>query len=623
MFPGFDVNRWDDHIFWMWRYSNLRFLGYYLSRGLDYGAAHDWQKRWHDLQDMGWGLWPLWVPYNEHDGHQMATADGGDHGRLAAELARWARIERGATIYLDIEPTLFGVKRPEELARRPGIERYVRSWCREVIAHGYYPGVYCKRQDANAILGPKFRTEGISAFPVAVPGKRCRAGWDRRNFRLPKLPPSRWGIGLEDTWTSQADMIGCQFDWYRAGREFEDADWPGPDGRPDGSRDFDWDMCRVSDPSHPRAAVSVVGARDRDPTSPGNYTDSLHLFVIRINTIMHGQRANDGKVAWTTVFSPSDIGPELAPEEDGFDPVIGAAVSRQPGHMDLFALSQDGRLRTAWLNPQEQFPGHSWTVSGSRRCRRGAPIGAVSRELNQLDVFTVSEDHRLLTQWWHYPSATDWQKNHRVLDGPMVAGGSNIAAIGTPGDAMTPSALDVFYISADYTLSVSHPDWGRGFHVIHAAWSEKRDWVLNRINGLQNVAAASGVTVLRDHERTIHLVVQGRNRAELIHATRRPGAAWIIRPGPLYPFSELQPDWWMSFELLELPQNSGVLLVGLTCLRRLAWATFRNDRWTRAQAVRATFDASRRLVCAIRGQNNLDIFGVNEQGEFQYRTITF
>src|SRR5207247_3206355 len=91
-----------------------------------------------------------------------------------------------------------------------------------------------------------------------------------------------------------------------------------------------------------------------------------------------------------------------------------------------------------------------------------------------------------------------WARNRRSLAGPLVAGGSNIVALGRPADTAGPSALDVFYVSLNYDIPYADPDWNQSWRVIHAAWPVDGDWKLTPIADLDSIAASCGVTAARD-----------------------------------------------------------------------------------------------------------------------------
>src|SRR5205823_1084800 len=117
------------------------------------------------------------------------------------------------------------------------------------------------------------------------------------------------------SWVNNRDTIGCQYDWFNPKRDRKIFHWPSAVGQPDTSRDVDWDMSTVFDPSHPRAAVTVAVAGDRD------HPEALHIFPVRINRIDHLERAPAGRFGPSQCLATglADMGPTPPAELDGFD----------------------------------------------------------------------------------------------------------------------------------------------------------------------------------------------------------------------------------------------------------------------------------------------------------------
>jgi hypothetical protein len=291
--------------------------------------------------------------------------------------------------------------------------------------------------------------------------------------------------------------------------------------------------------------------------------------------------------------------------------------------MDLFLLGQDGYVRTLWMNNQDQFPKHPWAVNPGHLARRGSSIAAVSRELDQIDVFYVTADHQLTTQWWH-PTAVDWATNQRTLAGPLVAGASNIAALARSQDATNPSRLDVFYISLDYNRPYADPRWNDGWQVIHAAWSSAADWQLTPIAGLNRPAAGTGVAAVRDANGIVHLMVQSRDRTALQHATLSPDrAAWNVANGPNpLPADTDRQTWWMSLQLIALP--GFLLLMGMNSAGTLAWSSYIAGRWSDPATGDAAFATNRPVSFAPRNDGaTVDLLGIAEDGSFLTRALSY
>jgi hypothetical protein len=320
-------------------------------------------------------------------------------------------------------------------------------------------------------------------------------------------------------------------------------------------------------------------------------------------------------------LGPADIGPVPAPTESGFDAASAAACSRQTGCTDLFVQGLDGLVRTAWITPREAFPRHPWPLH-TEPARRGTPIAAVCREVDQIDVFYVSREHQLVTQWWH-PRALNWGQNRRVLAGPMVAGGSNLAAVKRAAGDSPRTQLDVFYISLDYTRPYAEPArWNDAWRVVHATWAQSTDWQLQPIRGLDQPAAASGVAAAGDNWGRLNVVVQTRDRRGLRHAVRTAatGSTWNVAdgPGPL-PADGDAPRWWMTFSLAVF--ENLLLLVGITNSGSIAWAAYSPPRWSGLRLEASRFSTGRPIALAHRGGGRLDVVGVSADGDFVSRTF--
>src|SRR5262245_51640457 len=79
-----------------------------------------------------------------------------------------------------------------------------------------------------------------------------------------------------------------------------------------------------------------------------------------------------------------------------------SAVASNPNQLDLFITGNDGRVYTSWWNPVEGWSGFNnrWSPIGGF-FRPGAPVSAVARNPNQLDLFITGNDGRVYTSWWN------------------------------------------------------------------------------------------------------------------------------------------------------------------------------------------------------------------------------
>ncbi|MGM0924777.1 MAG: hypothetical protein ACQEWW_26940 [Bacillota bacterium] len=200
-----------------------------------------------------------------------------------------------------------------------------------------------------------------------------------------------------------------------------------------GSNWSNWHSCGGFFP--PGAPVSAVALT---PTK-------LDLFVV----------GNDGRVYtswwwagsnWSDWHSCGGFFPPGAPV---------SAVARTPISLDLFVVSNDGRVYTSWWSAGWDWSGinDNWKSLGGF-FPPGAPVSAVARTPNNLDLFVVGNDGRVYTSSWS--EGSNWS-NWRSCGG-FFPPGAPVSAV-----ARTPNNLDLFVVSND----------GR---VYTSSWSAGSDW---------------------------------------------------------------------------------------------------------------------------------------------------
>jgi len=126
------------------------------------------------------------------------------------------------------------------------------------------------------------------------------------------------------------------------------------------------------------------------------------------------------------------------PESSGFSIT---AVERKIGskHIDIFICGDDGNVYTAWLDE-----GHAWSTAtrrpnwrrwrnlGGQSFPPRAPVAAISRRPNLLDIFVCGSDHHIYTKWWsHHDGWNDsWLDLGGAGDhGDLFAPGTEITAV--------------------------------------------------------------------------------------------------------------------------------------------------------------------------------------------------
>jgi hypothetical protein len=140
------------------------------------------------------------------------------------------------------------------------------------------------------------------------------------------------------------------------------------------------------------------------------------------------------------------------------------AVSKAPAQIDLFAVCDPGSpdgfggVYTAWWNPDDGWQG--WNKVGSGAFAQQTPVAAVTKNIDQIDLFAVGGPDGadgfggVYTAWWN--AVEDWHGWSRV--------GSSSFAQQTPVAAVSknPGQIDLF--------AVGGPDGADGLGGVYTAW---------------------------------------------------------------------------------------------------------------------------------------------------------
>lgn len=198
------------------------------------------------------------------------------------------------------------------------------------------------------------------------------------------------------------------------------------------------------------AAGAAVSVAARTP-------DHLDLFAIDL-------RGRVCTSSWSAGGDWSGLGNGWRPI-GGFFPSDAAvsAVARTPDSLDLFVTGFDGRVYTSSWTPGTDWTGGAddWRPIGGF-FPAGAPVSAVARTPETIDLFAVAKDGRVHTSSWS--ASADWSG---IADNWTPIGGIFPAAAVTPV-CRTPDTIDVFVLSADARVYTS--SWSIGH-----AWSGAGD----------------------------------------------------------------------------------------------------------------------------------------------------
>lgn len=122
-----------------------------------------------------------------------------------------------------------------------------------------------------------------------------------------------------------------------------------------------------------------------------------------------------------------------------------AAVARMPEQLDLFITGNDGRVYTSWWNPNGGWSGinDNWLSIGGFFPAQ-APVAALNRGPDHLDLYIAGNDGRIYTSWWH--AGQNWSGGQ---DNWLPIGGFFPPATPLAALSRIPDHLDVFVMGND------------------------------------------------------------------------------------------------------------------------------------------------------------------------------
>jgi hypothetical protein len=226
-------------------------------------------------------------------------------------------------------------------------------------------------------------------------------------------------------------------------------------------------------------------------TAVGRNPNQIDLFVTGLNGHVYTSSYTVGG-DWTGIGHKwKDIGgvfPAGAPI---------AAVSRNPNQIDLFITGHNGHVYTSFM-----ANGGPWSGEGDKWMDIGgvftpaAPLAAIARKPNLIDVFVTGQNGHVYTSW--YSDGNQWSG---LGDKWLDIGGVFPVAAPLSVIARNPSQLDVFVTGLNGNVYTS-------FYVDGGQWSGFGDkWI--DIGGVFNPGAP--VAAISRNPNQIDLFITGQN----------------------------------------------------------------------------------------------------------------
>ena len=123
-----------------------------------------------------------------------------------------------------------------------------------------------------------------------------------------------------------------------------------------------------------------------------------------------------------------------------------SAVSRNPNQLDIFLVSNDGGVYTAaWNAGVANGQWQGWWKILNATALPGSPVGVVSRNPNQIDIFVAGNDGKTYTAAWNAGVANgQWQGWWNILTGAIPPGGTTVTLDSIGGTIGISAMLNIF-----------------------------------------------------------------------------------------------------------------------------------------------------------------------------------
>ena len=143
-----------------------------------------------------------------------------------------------------------------------------------------------------------------------------------------------------------------------------------------------------------------------------------------------------------------------------------AAVARTPDHIDLFTVGFDGHIVSTWWDANvDNQQWHAWFQVGTLVAPTKAPVEAIARAKDQLDLFIVETDGHVYTSWWNQNvDGGRWHDWTQIPSAVSTANGS-VRAVSRRSDHLDlfMSDLNGAVVTTSWDANVNQGRW--------AAWS--------------------------------------------------------------------------------------------------------------------------------------------------------
>jgi hypothetical protein len=190
-------------------------------------------------------------------------------------------------------------------------------------------------------------------------------------------------------------------------------------------------------------------------TAVSRATDWLDIFVV----------GTDGGVysaSWNPAFSDGWHGWWRIGDISVTPGSWVTVASRGPNNLDIFVTGKNGNIYTAAWGPQTNNTWKGWWQVKDLKAPQGAPVNAISRSADKLDIFVVANDGGVYTAAWEPAFADGWHGWWKILN-LQAAPGSYVSVVSRSKDKLDIFATDKLGKDVTAAWEPSFKDWFHGW----------------------------------------------------------------------------------------------------------------------------------------------------------------
>ncbi len=348
----------------------------------------------------------------------------------------------------------------------------------------------------------------------------------------------------------------------------------------------------TADTTHPgTASATYLG----EIQNPDHYPFVAPGFVVELVAVGDNQRS--GLVRIIEALRPWNAWVQLHPETVFNQQTPVAAVAREPGQLDLFKVGFDGRVWSSWWH--EGSPGWAgwFQIHPETMFAQQAPVTALGRRPDQLDLFVTGLDGAVWSSFWHADPA-GWRPWFPIHPETVFRQDRPVVAL-----ARQPEHLDLFRVGFDGAV------WSTFWQPDPQGW---RPWF--QIHPETRFPLEARVTALARQPDHLDLYVVGHDGAVWSSWWHADGGGWR-------PWFQLHPETVFRFDQEIVPvgrtaDHIDLFVVGHDGAVWSSWWDAAGGGWRPWFQIHpeTRFDPDSRVAALARRQDHLDLFVTGRDG---------